>query len=269
MVVKELQHIYEELKHKKKSLNSIESKINDLYTDILKFSAQIDESEKFLRIYNDKAQLLNALNTEKKRLESEISSLSKQLTNHYDARMKYQTHDMTQLGEILAYFVSCYKGISYEFQRGNLVASDVFEMPIFLLVRDNSGLSSYDFMAKKDQQGLIHSKVLQILYQYQIVIPLPLQQRLGMEDSSDVEYQILNKEDHPYELYVSSMNYYQHSKKAFYIEEIISDFLIQIFLYKSNMNRNLLNDNELTCLADSFIKEISLEETRKKTKKKK
>ena len=65
------------------------------------------------------------------------------------------------------------------------------------------------------------------------------------------------------------MNYYEHSKKAFYIEEIISDFLIQIFLYKSNMNRNLLNDNELTCLADSFIKEISLEETRKKTKKKK
>ena len=61
MVVKELQQIYVELECKQKRINSLESKIDKLYLDILELGNRIDESKRIQRIYFEKMNLLNIL----------------------------------------------------------------------------------------------------------------------------------------------------------------------------------------------------------------
>ena len=58
MVVKELQQIYVELECKQKRINSLESKIDKLYLDILELGNRIDESKRIQRIYFEKMNLI-------------------------------------------------------------------------------------------------------------------------------------------------------------------------------------------------------------------
>ena len=150
MVVKELQQIYVELECKQKRINSLESKIDKLYLDILELGNRIDESKRIQRIYFEKMNLLNILNREKKELEFSLNEFSQKLSNSYEARMKYQTYDLLQLGNVLAYFVSSYSGISYDFQQCKLAFEENKFLPIFLLVRANTNLLNDTFLAVVD-----------------------------------------------------------------------------------------------------------------------
>ena len=183
MVVKELQQIYVELERKQKRLNSLESKIDKLYLDILELGNRIDESKRIQRIYFEKMNLLNILNREKKELEFSLNEFSQKLSNSYEARMKYQTHDLLQLGNVLAYFVSSYSGISYDFQQCKLAFEENKFLPIFLLVRANTNLLNDTFLAVVDEKERIRSKILQSLYQEGKVIPLPIQKKTGAHRS--------------------------------------------------------------------------------------
>lgn len=259
MVVKELQQIYVELERKQKRLNSLESKIDKLYLDILELGNRIDESKRIQRIYFEKMNLLNILNREKKELEFSLNEFSQKLSNSYEARMKYQTHDLLQLGNVLAYFVSSYSGISYDFQQCKLAFEENKFLPIFLLVRANTNLLNDTFLAVVDEKERIHSKILQSLYQEGKVIPLPIQKKIGCSKMDLVEYQILNREQEPSDLYVPSMNYYECSKKVSGLEKIISDFLIKVFLYKVKVRKNVLSEEELYDIANLFLKELQPE----------
>ena len=259
MVVKELQQIYMELERKQRKLNSLESKIDKLYLDILELGNRIDESKRIYRIYFEKMNLLNILNKEKKELEISLNKFSKKLSNSYEARMKYQTHDLLQLGNVLAYFVSSYTGVAYDFQQCRLSLEENKFLPIFLLVKANTNFLSDTFLADIDEKGRIRCAMLQSFYREGKIVPLPLQKKIGSSKINLVEYQILNQEQNPSDLYVPAMNYYEQSKKSFGIEKMISDFLIRVFLYKSKVHKNHLSEEELYDIANLFLKELQPE----------
>lgn len=259
MVVKELQQIYKELECKQKRLNSLESKIDKLYLDILDLGNRMDESKRIQRIYFEKMNLLNILNKEKKELEFSLNEFSKKLSNSYEARMNYQTHDLLQLGNVLAYFVSSYSGVAYDFQQCKLFLEENKFLPIFLLVRANTNLLYDTFLAAIDEKEHIRCAMVQSLYQEGKIIPLPIQKKMGCSGINLVEYSILNHEQDSSDLYVPPMNYYECSKKNYDFENIISDFLIKIFLYKVKTQKNVLTEVELYDIANLFLKELHSE----------
>ena len=259
MVVKELQQIYMELEQKQRRLNSLESRIDKIYHDVLELGVRSNESKRLYKIYSDKMVLLEKLNKEKKALEVSVNEFSKKLSNSYEARMKYQTHDLLQLGDVLAYFISSYSGISYDFQQSSLSFDENKVLPIYLLVKASTNLLSTTFSSEVDKEGHIRSKVLQSMYQKGNVIPLPFQKKIGSSRTSLVEYQILNKEQNPSDLYVPTMNYYIVDKKHSNLEGLISDFLIKVFLYKVRVHRSTLMTKELYDLANQFLEELQQE----------